>query len=88
MKMENTERLPGASAEQRVFVREDPVAATHVEGHVVEAVADIPEPRLVPERVKAIAEDEQIVCKLPPETQRRCMSFAGQRRVRQAHQAS
>ena len=41
-----------------------------MERHIVEAVADLPEPRLVPERVQAIAEDEQVVGELPPEIRR------------------
>ena len=54
------------SPEQRI-----PKPTTHVEGHVVETVADLPEPRLVPQRVKTIAEYEQVVRKLPAETQNR-----------------
>ena len=48
-----------------------PGPVTHVERHVVEAVPDLPEPGLVPERVQAVAEDEQVVGELPSENRRR-----------------
>ena len=65
-----------SSHEQRI-----PKPVTHVEGHVVETVPDLPEPGLVPQRVKTIAEYEQVVGKLPAETQNTHISWSYQTRL-------